>query len=299
MLPHWSSSDVFQIINRWHYSKKKTPGVHRLIILQRWCWKRLGSCSLNKNHFGLEHEIIIYLLTVLLQDHEEVYELYILLHLQVEQMRYKAGPFLCYASFSPCSLCSIFFFIACTFTSVHRHIAVSLPLKITVIPDITCPLPQSFWCLSDCWKYLQAQHGSMSHPRLLGEQREKKKKYGKKKTSSSAGGSETARTFRLLLKELTQIAVGRIERTQHWKLEQCFKKTNKKNNAAAQCVAMRQTLHTPPQRETMNQGRSLVGKSSRRETDRQGNGAKRREELTGSDGGARWEKGRAAQERRQ
>ena len=144
---------------------------------------------------------------VLLEDHEDLHELYISLHLQVEQMRYEPGPLLLTLMFLNYLLFLFFFF----FFFFHFHLSflerpmwlrlhsgasalVSqlLRLKMTVILAIRCPLPASIplplWN-PDCRKYLQSQHEVMSHTHLLCEQRREETK------SASPGDAETARTF--------------------------------------------------------------------------------------------------------
>lgn len=138
---------------------------------------------------------------MLLEDHEDLHELYISLHLQVEQMRFEPGPLLLTLMFLN-YLLSFFFHFHLSFLGcpvwLHLHFGASalvsqlLRLKMTVILAIRCPLPASIplplWN-PDCRKYLQSQHEVMSHTHLLCEE-----KRGETK-SASPGDAETARTF--------------------------------------------------------------------------------------------------------
>lgn len=99
-----------------------------------------------------EHEIIIWLPRVLLEDHEEPHELYILLHLQLRQIRYKAGPLLLLFMFLHYVLfVQAFFFIffySLLFPMYPQFSASTLFLqlllmKITVICAIRCGFQQA------------------------------------------------------------------------------------------------------------------------------------------------------------
>lgn len=133
---------------------------------------------------------------------------FIMLHLQVEQMRYGAGPLLLLFMFLHCllSVHAVLFYsilfclylpLSASGEMVHcccNSYGWKKRKEINVISAIRCPFPQTSWCLFDIHTLEKTCSLSMSLwvTHLPGDQRKERKRI----PPAPREGSETGRTFR-------------------------------------------------------------------------------------------------------